>query len=191
MKITTDDWGCFFELFFLSTSHHFWVFAVEQEDDEQERSSGIIRVLKYVIAQSHGSNTVHLGVVKMSSWSLNWASEWERPVVWWDFYTQPSPGFTEHRLKKRKHPVLWVRIPCWYQRSEENDQIASSWQEGNCNLSTQNNWDLQKSISKCTEMVYSRRPRLVVLLLAKDGNLWLKFTQTNQSRMLEDFCCDI
>lgn len=165
---------------------------MEQEDDEQERSSIIIRVLKYLIAQSHGSNTVHLGMVKMSSWSLNWASEWERLARLMGFLHTTISRVYRAQSEKEKHPVLWVRMPCWYQRSEENDQIASSWQEGNCNLSTQNSWDLQKSISKCTEMVYSsRRPRLVVLLLAKDGNLWLKFTHTNQSRMLEDFCCDI
>ncbi len=44
----------------------------------------------------------------------------QKLLIYWDFHTQPSLGFTENGPKKRKYPVrgenVWTKMPCWCQR---------------------------------------------------------------------------
>lgn len=43
-----------------------------------------------------------------------------------DFPTQP----VWKRENTQWASVLWVKMPCWYQRSDENGQTALTWEEG-------------------------------------------------------------
>ncbi len=92
-------------------------------------------------------NLTHLDVVKTTCWSSNRASErgfkrlnvewllvsdglvwvFHKLLIYWDFHTQPSLGFTENGLKKRniqRAAVVWMKMSCWCQRSEENGQTG-------------------------------------------------------------------
>ncbi len=36
---------------------------------------------------------------------MGWSEYLEKLLIYWDFHTQPSLGFTENGQKKRKYPV--------------------------------------------------------------------------------------
>ncbi len=50
-----------------------------------------------------------------TGWSEYFKNCWSTGI----FTAQPSVGFTENGPKKRKYPVVWTKMPCWCQRSEE------------------------------------------------------------------------
>ncbi len=72
-------------------------------------------------------------------------------------------------VRKREHfqraAVLWAKMLCWCQRSEENGQTGLSPQKGNRKSITRHNRGMQKSISEHTSCPWSsRRPHKVPLL---------------------------
>ncbi len=87
---------------------------------------------KLLISQSHGSNSMHLsfymwwrrlaeiqtehqnGEERGFKWLWTWNGclvpdglvwVFQKLLIYWDFHAQPSLGFTENGLKKRKYPV--------------------------------------------------------------------------------------
>ncbi len=66
----------------------------------------------------------------------------QKLMIYWDFHTQTSLGFTENSPKKTKYPVT---MPCWCQRSEE---ILKLIERQRYSITTRYNRGLQKSISE-------------------------------------------
>ncbi len=155
----------------------------------------------------------HLDVVKTICWSSNRASEWGRKgiydfwwdlvpdgfirvfqklLIYWDFHTQPSLGFTENGPKKRKSSErqLWgrkclvnVRGQRRMGRLVKDDRKATVTQ-----ITTRYNQGMQNTIPEHTtcrtlkQMGYSsRRPHRVPLLSAKNRKRRIQFTQAHQN----------
>ncbi len=87
--------------------------------------------------------------------------------------------------------VVWTKMPCWFQRSEENgvidDRKATETQ-----ITTRYNQGMQNTISEHTtlqtlkQMGYSsRRPHRVPLLSAKNRKRRLQFAQSHQNWTIE------
>ncbi len=134
----------------------------------------------------------------------------QKLLIYWDFHTQPSLGFTENGPKREN--IQWAavvtKIPCWCQRRMgrlvRDDRKATVTQ-----IITRYNQGIKKTISERStrrtmkQMDYSsRRPHRVPLLSAKNRKRRLQFTQAHQNWTIEDwktlpgllsldFCCNI
>ncbi len=125
----------------------------------------------------------------------------QKLLIYWDFHTQPSLGFTENDLKKRKYPVSGscvdknALLPCQRRmgRLVRDDRKATVTQ-----ITTRYNQCVQNTISEHTtrrtlkQMGYSsRRPHRVPLLSSKNRKLRLQFAHAHQkldNRRLEKHC---
>ncbi len=116
----------------------------------------------------------------------------QKLLIYWDFHTQPSLGFTENGPKNRKSSE---RQLCWWKclvdvrgqrrmgRLVRDDRKATVTQ-----ITTHYNQGMQNTISEHTtrrtlkQMGYSsRRPHRVLLLSAKNRKRRLQFTQAHQN----------
>ncbi len=88
--------------------------------------------------------------------------------------------------------VVWMKMPCWCQRSEENGQTVRDDRKATVTqITTRYNQDLQNTISEHTtrrtlkQMDYSsRKPHRVPLLSDKNR---IQFTQDHQNWTIEDW----
>ncbi len=112
-------------------------------------------------------------------------------LIYLDFYTQPSLGFTENGPKKRKYPVSGSCV-------DENALLMSKVRDDRkatvTQITTHYNQGMQNTISEHTtrrtlkQMGYSsRRPHRVPLLSAKNRKRRLKFAQAHQNWTIEDW----
>ncbi len=125
----------------------------------------------------------------------------QKLLIYWDFHTQPSLGFTENGPKTRKYPVscrcvdenallmLEVRGQWRMSRLVRDDRKATVTQ-----ITTRYNQDMQNTIFERTTRQTlkrmgssSRRPHRVPLLSAKNRNQRLQFTQAQQNWRIEDW----
>ncbi len=121
----------------------------------------------------------------------------QKLLIYWDFHLQPSLGFTENGLKKRKYPVSGSCV-------DENALLMSKLRGGwlvrddrkatVTQITTRYNQGMQNTISERTthrtlkQMNYSsRRPHRVPLLSAKNRKRRLQFTQVHQNWTIEDW----
>ncbi len=119
-------------------------------------------------------------------------------LIYWDFHTQPSLGFTENGLKKKisseRQLCGWkclvdVRGQRRMDRLLRDDRNATVTQ-----ITTRYNQGMQNTISERTtrrtlkQMSYSsRRPHRVPLLSAKNRKQRLQFTQDHQNWTIADW----
>ncbi len=115
-------------------------------------------------------------------------------LIYWDFHTQPSLGFTENGQKQKisSEQQLCERkclVDVRGQRRRGDDRKATVTQR-----TTRYNQGMQNTISEHTtrrtlkQMGYSsRRPHRVPLLSAKNRKRRLQFTQTHQNWTIEDW----
>ncbi len=90
--------------------------------------------------------------------------------------------------------VVWMIMPCWCQRSEENGQTVRDDRKTTViQITTRYNQDTQNTISEHTTHQTlkqmdssSRRPHRVPLLSAKNSTRRLQFTQDHQNWTIED-----
>ncbi len=90
--------------------------------------------------------------------------------------------------------VVWMKMPCWCQRSEENGRLVRDDRKTTVTqIATRYNKDMQNTISEHTtrrtlkQMGYSsRRPHRVPLLSDKNRTRRLQFTQNHQNWTIED-----
>ncbi len=121
----------------------------------------------------------------------------QKLLIYWDFHAQPSLGFTENGLKKRKYPVSGSGWKCLVDvrgqrrmgRLVRDDRKATVTQ-----ITTRYSQSIQNTISERTtcrtlkQMGYSSsRPHRVPLLSAKNRKLRLQFTQAHQNWTIEDW----
>ncbi len=123
----------------------------------------------------------------------------QKLLIYWDFHAQPSLGFTENGLKKRKYPVsgscvdenalLMSEI-----RGERVDWLEMIERQTVTQITTRYKQGMQNTISERTtrrtlkQMDYSsRRPHRVPLLSAKNRKQRLQFTQAHQNWTIEDW----
>ncbi len=120
----------------------------------------------------------------------------QKLLIYWDFHSQPSLGFTENGLKKRKYPVSGScedKTPCWCQsrmgRLVRDDRKATVTQ-----ITARYNQGMQNTISEHTthrtlkQMDYSsKRAHPVPLLSVKNRKRRLQFTQAQQNWKIEDW----
>ncbi len=91
--------------------------------------------------------------------------------------------------------VVWTKMPCWCQRSEENGQIVSDDRKATVTqITTRYNQGMQNTISEHTtrrtlkQMGHSsRRPHRVPLLSVKNRKRRLQFAQAHQNWTIEDW----
>ncbi len=134
-------------------------------------------------------------------------------LIYWDFHTQPSLGFTENGPKQEKISserqlcgrkcLVDVRGQRRMGRLVRDDRKATVTQ-----ITTRYNQDMQNTISDTTrrtlkQMSYSsRRLHQVLLLTDKNRKRRIQFTQAHQNWTIEDcktlpglmsldFCCNI
>ncbi len=123
----------------------------------------------------------------------------QKLLIYWDFHTQPSLGFTEKGPKKRKYPVsgscvdeeglVDVRGQRRMGRLVRDDRKTTVTQ-----ITTRYNQGMQNTISEHTthrtlkQMGYSsRRPHRVPLLSAKNRKRRIKFAQAHQNWTIEEW----
>ncbi len=123
----------------------------------------------------------------------------QKLLIYWDFHTQPSLGFTENGPKKRKYPesgscveenaLLISEVRGEWGRLFRDDRKTTVTQ-----ITTRYNQDLQNTISEHTtrrtlkQMSYSsRRPHRVLLLSDKNRKRRIQFTQAHQNWTIEDW----
>ncbi len=120
----------------------------------------------------------------------------QKLLIYWDFHAQPSLGFTENGLKKRKYPVSGscvdendVRGQRRMGRLVRDDRKATVTQ-----ITTRYNQVMQNTISEHTTRrtlkqmgSSSRRPHRVPLLSSKNMTRRLLFAQTHQNLTIEDW----
>ncbi len=123
----------------------------------------------------------------------------QKLLIYWDFHTQPSLGFTEKGPEKRKYPVsgscvdeeglVDVRGQRRIGRLVRDDRKAKVTQ-----ITTRYNQGMQNTISEHTthrtlkQMGYSsRRPHRVPLLSAKNRKRRLQFAQAHQHWTIEEW----
>ncbi len=123
----------------------------------------------------------------------------QKLLIYWDFHTQPSLGFTENGQKKRKYPVSGSCVDenALYRgrgqrrmdRLVRDDRKATVTQ-----ITTRYNQGIQNTISEHTTHrtlkqmgSSSRRPHRVPLLSAKNRKRRTQFTQTHQNWTIEDW----
>ncbi len=91
--------------------------------------------------------------------------------------------------------VVWTKMPCWCQRSEENGRLVRDDRKTTVTqITTRYNQDLQNTISEHTTRrtlkqmgSSSRRPHRVPLLSDKNRTRRIQFTQTHQNWTIEDW----
>ncbi len=91
--------------------------------------------------------------------------------------------------------VVWTKMSCWCQRSEENEQTVRDDRKTTVTqITTRYNQDLQNTISeRITRRTLkqmgssSRRPHRVPLLSDKNSTRRIQFTQTHQNWTTEDW----
>ncbi len=90
--------------------------------------------------------------------------------------------------------VVWTKMPCWCQRSEENGLVREDRKTTVTQITIRYSQGLQNTISEHTtrrtlkQMGYSsRRPHRVPLLSAKNRKQSLQFTQAHQNWTIEDW----
>ncbi len=136
----------------------------------------------------------------------------QKLLIYWNFHTQPSLGFTENEKEKissERQLSGWkclvdVRGQRRRGRLVRDDRKARVTQ-----ITTRYNQGMQNTISECTTRrtlkqmgSSSRRPHRGPLLSAKNRKQRLKFTQVHQNWTIEDwktlpglmsldFCCDV
>ncbi len=122
----------------------------------------------------------------------------QKLLIYWDFHTQLSLGFTENGPIKRKYPVSGscvdknallmsdVRGECWLVRDDRKTTVTQ--------ITTRYNQGMQNTISERTtrwtlkQMGYSSRgPHQVPLLSAKNSKRRIQFTQDHQNWTIEDW----
>ncbi len=120
----------------------------------------------------------------------------QKRLIYWDFHSQPSLGFTENGPKRENiqwAAVVWTKMPCWCKRRMgrlvRDDRKATVTQ-----ITTRYNQSMQNIISERTtrrtlkQMSYSsRRPHRVLLLSVKNRKRRLQFTQAHQNWTIEDW----
>ncbi len=116
----------------------------------------------------------------VSARQLVWV--FQKLLIYWDFQAQPSLGFTENGLKKRKYLVSGS---CVDENALLMSEVRGEWAD---------NQGMQNTISECTtrwtlkQMGYSsRRPHRVPLLSAKNRKRRLQFAQAHQNWTIEDW----
>ncbi len=80
----------------------------------------------------------------------------QKLLIYWDFHTQPSLGFTENGPKKRKYPVSGSFVDeNALLRSEENGQTAfrDDRKATETQLTTRYNQGMHNTIFECTQHV--------------------------------------
>ncbi len=122
----------------------------------------------------------------------------QKLLIYWDFHTQPSLGFTENGPKKRKYPVSGRCV-------DENvllmSEVRGEWtdwvemierQQPVTKITTRYNHGMQNTISECTTSwtlkqmgSSSRRPHRVPLLSDKNRKRRLQFAQAQQNWIIE------
>ncbi len=119
-------------------------------------------------------------------------------LIYWDFHTQPSLGFTENGPKKRKYPVSGSCVDenallMSEVRGEWTDMIRDNIKATVTQITTRYNQGMQNTISEHTtrrtlkQMCYSsRRLHRVPLMSAKKRKQRLQFTQVHQNWTIED-----
>ncbi len=126
----------------------------------------------------------------------------QKLLIYWDFHTQPSLGFTENGPKQKisskrqlcgQKCLVDVRGQRRMGRLVRDDRKATVTQ-----INTRYNQGMQNTISECTtrrtlkQMGYSsRRPHRVPLLSAKNRKRRLQFAQASpklDNRRLEKHC---
>ncbi len=116
-------------------------------------------------------------------------------LIYWDFHTQPSLGFTENGQKQKissERQLCGRKCPVdvrGQRRLVKDDRKATVTQR-----TTRYNQGMQNTISEHTtrrtlkQMGYSsRRPHRVPLLSAKNRKRRIQFTQTHQHWTIEDW----
>ncbi len=126
----------------------------------------------------------------------------QKLLIYWDFHAQPSLGFTENGLKKRKYPVaavVWMKMPrlCQSQRRMMGRLVRDDRKATVTQITTRYNQGMQNTISEHTThrtqkqmCSSSRRPQRVPLLSAKNRKRRLQFTNSPKldNRWLEKHC---
>ncbi len=116
----------------------------------------------------------------------------QKLLIYWDFHTQPSLGFTEYPESSScvdENALLISEVRGEWGRLFRDDRKTTVTQ-----ITTRYNQDLQNTISEHTtrwtlkQMSYSsRRPHRVPLLSAKNRKRRIQFTQTHQNWTIEDW----
>ncbi len=90
--------------------------------------------------------------------------------------------------------VVWMKMTCWCQRSEENVLVIEDRKATVTQITIRYSQGLQNTISERTthrtlkQMGYSsRRPHRVPLLSAKNRKWRLQFSPAHQNRTIEDW----
>ncbi len=91
--------------------------------------------------------------------------------------------------------VVWMKMPCWCQRSEENVRLVRDDRKATVtHITTRYNQGMQNTISEHTTHrtlkqmgSSSRRPHRVPLLSAKNRTRRIQFTQVHQNWTIEDW----
>ncbi len=116
----------------------------------------------------------------------------QKLLIYWDFHTQPSLGFTENGLKKRKYPVSGS---CVDENALLMSEVRGEWTDWLTvtQITTRYNQDMQNIISEHTThrtlkqmCSSSRRPHRVPLRSDKNSTRRTQFTQTPQNWTIED-----
>ncbi len=122
----------------------------------------------------------------------------QKLLIYWDFHTQPSLGFTENGPKNRKYPVSgsWCGRKCLVDvrgQGRMNRLVRDDRKATVTQITTRYNQSVQNTISEHTirrtlkQMCYSsRRPHQVLLLSAKNRKQRQQFTQDHQNWTIED-----
>ncbi len=117
----------------------------------------------------------------------------QKLLIYWDFHTQPSLGFTENDPKKRNYPVSGSCVDenALFRRMDRlvrDDRKTTVTQ-----ITTRYNQDMQNTISEHTTRQTlkqmgssSRRPHRVPLLSDKNRTRRIQFTQNHQNWTKED-----
>ncbi len=119
----------------------------------------------------------------------------QKLLIYWDFHTQLSLGFTENGPKKRKYPVSGS---CVDENALLMSEVRGEWADDRkatvTQIITRYNQGMQNTISEQTthrtlkQMGYSsRRPHQVLLLSAKNRKRRIQFTQAHQNWTIEDW----
>ncbi len=122
----------------------------------------------------------------------------QKLLIYWDFHSQPSLGFTENGQKKRKYPVSGS---CVDGNALLMSEVRGEWADWLemieatvTQITTRYNQGMQNTISERTthrtlkQMGYSsRRTHWVTLLSAKNRKRKLQFAHAQQNWTIEDW----
>ncbi len=118
-----------------------------------------------------------------------WSEYFKKLLIYWDFHTQPSLGFTDNGQKKRKYPVSGSFV-------DQNALLVRGQRRMGRLVrdDTRYNQGMQDTISEHTTRrklkqmgSSSTRPHRVPLLSAKNRKRRIQFTQDHQNWTIEDW----